>query len=223
MAEQAVQRSLEGRRAAVTSEIGRLVDAALALIQRTGEIEPRVSEIVREAGLSNQAFYRHFRSKSELLVAVLDRGIALLASYLQHRMEGAATPTDRVREWVRGMLEQALSPQGAAATRPFVLARGRLSETFPQEVTRSEQQLTAPLRAAIAAAAAAGELPGANAEQDAEALYHLTMGWMQARILEGGGASRADAAALETFALAGLTRNAIGGLTRNAIGTEECG
>ena len=60
-------------------------------------------------------------------------------------------------------------------------------------------------------------------ERDAEALYHLTMGWMQARILEGGGASRADAAALETFALAGLTRAAIGGLTRNAIGAEECG
>ena len=39
------------------------------------DIDPRVSDIVaRRPGLSNQAFYRHFRGKDELLVAVLDDG-----------------------------------------------------------------------------------------------------------------------------------------------------
>ena len=65
-----------------------------------------VSEIVRAAGLSNQAFYRHFRSKDELLVAVLDKGIRLLGSYLRHRMETAATPEQKIRRWLAGMLRR---------------------------------------------------------------------------------------------------------------------
>src|SRR5262245_65922641 len=124
-AERAVERALDGRRAAYAGEVQRLLAATFVLIERTGELEPRVGDIVREAGLSNQAFYRHFPSKQALLVAVLDEGIRILASYLVHRMQAAASPTERVREWLRGLLEQALSPAGSRATRPFALEIGR--------------------------------------------------------------------------------------------------
>ena len=198
--DQAVERGLRGRRASATDEVRRLVESALSLIQQTGDLEPRVSQIVKQAGLHNQAFYRHFRSKHELLVAVLDQGIGLLASYLRHRMDGAGTPRDRVREWLRGMLEQALSPVAAEATRPFVLARGRLAEAYPDEVRDSERQLTAPLRAALQA----GSSP--DPEGEAEILYLLAMGWVQNRLLDSVLASPEDAAALEAFAMAGLAR-----------------
>ena len=184
--DQTVDRALEGRRAAVAAEVRRLVEASLTLIQRSGELEPTVGAIVREAGLSNQAFYRHFRSKRQLLVAVLDEGIRILASYLAHRMDAVDSPEDRVREWIRGMLEQALDQRGAQATRPFALARGRLAEAFPEEVARSESQLTGLLRQAIGDAIAAGQTPHADPERDAESLYHLTMGWVEARLLESG-------------------------------------
>ena len=105
--DQAVDRSLRGRRAAAAGEVRRLVDASLAIIRRTGDLEPRVSEIVREAGLHNQAFYRHFRSKHELLVAVLDEGIRGLAGYLAHRMAVEDSPRARVRAWLGGILDQA--------------------------------------------------------------------------------------------------------------------
>ena len=198
--DQKIDLALRGRRETATDEVRRLVEAALVLIQRTGEVEPRVSEIVKEAGLHNQAFYRHFRSKHELLVAVLDQGIGLLASYLRHRMAGAETPIDQVREWLRGILEQALSPDGAEATRPFVLARGRLAEAYPDEVRESERQLTTPLRDALAGAASP------DPERDAEILYLLAMGWVQNRLLDSRDASREDASALEAFAMAGLSR-----------------
>ncbi len=200
LVDQKVDRALQGRREIATDEVRRLVEAALVLIQRTGEVEPRVSEIVKEAGLHNQAFYRHFRSKHELLVAVLDQGIGLLASYLRHRMAGAETPRDQIREWLRGILEQALSPDGAEATRPFVLARGRLAEAYPDEVRESERQLTTPLREALEQA----ESP--DPERDSEILYLLAMGWVQNRLLVSGDALREDAAALEAFAMAGLSR-----------------
>ena len=204
--DRAVDRALEGRRAAVAAEVRRLVEAALVLIQRTGDVEPRVSEIVREAGLSNQAFYKHFRSKHELLVAVLDEGVRILAGYLAHRMQAASSPRAAVTEWIRGMLAQALDAEGAEATRPFVRARGRLADALPEEVAHSERQLTELLRQAIADAVESGELPHALPDRDAESIYHLTMGWVQARLQEPGPVQREDAARLEAFALAGLSR-----------------
>jgi len=207
-AERAVERALGGRRATYADEVRRLLEATFVLIERTGELEPRVGDIVREAGLSNQAFYRHFPSKQALLVAVLDEGVRILASYLEHRMQAAASPSERVCEWLRGLLEQALSPAGARATRPFVLARVRLAEAHPEEVAESERQLTALVREALRAAVAAGELPAAEPEGDAGTLYHLAMGWLQARLCDGRPPDRRDAERLVDFARHGLLRGA---------------
>lgn len=200
----AVDRALERQRAAYAAEAERLVQATLALIRERGELEPPVAAIVKRARLSNQAFYRHFRSKHELLVAVLDHGIVLLEDYLRARMAAAATPSERVRAWLRGMLEQALNARGAEATRPFALARSQLARHHPQEVAASEQRLTALVREAIADAKRAGELRTADPEADAEALYHLAMGWLETRLVEEDPAERARARRLEAFAMAGL-------------------
>src|SRR4029453_18102359 len=152
IAGRAVERALAGRRAAYEEEVRRLVAAAFLLIERSGSLEPRVGDVVREARLSNQAFYRHFPTKQALLVAVLDEGVRMLASYLAHRMASAPTPTARVEEGMRGMLEQALAPGAPAAPRPFVLARSRLAQAHPEEVAESERQLTALVREALRAA-----------------------------------------------------------------------
>jgi AcrR family transcriptional regulator len=208
LATRAVERALAERRGAYVEEVRRLLEAGFVLIQRSGDLEPRVSEVIREAGLSNQAFYRHFPSKQAFLVAVLDQGVRVLADYLAHRMRAARSPLGQVRAWLLGMLEQALDPEGAAATRPFTLARGRLTESFPDEVAASERQLTALVRGAIAAAADAGEIPAGDPDRDAESLYHLAMGWMQARLAENRPADRRDAERLVEFALAGLARGA---------------
>lgn len=203
-----MERALSPRRSAYEDEVRRLIEAAFLLIEREGVLEPRVGDIVRQAGLSNQAFYRHFPSKHALLVAVLDEGVRILASYLAHRMAAAASPLARVREWMRGMLEQVLSPEAAAATRPFALARGRLAEAFPEEVAASEEQLTALVREAIRAARDAGELPEADPERDAETLYHQAMGWLLTRLADPKPPSRASAERLVEFALHGLLRGA---------------
>ena len=203
---QAVDRSVERRRATAQNEVERLVAAAFQVIERTGHLEPKVSDILAEAGLSNQAFYRHFRGKHELLVAVLDEGIRGLGRYLAGRVAAAQTPTEAVREWIRGMAAQALDPSGAQASRPFALARGRLAEAFPTEIARSGSQVTAPLRLALEDAREQGAMPAVDPEFDAEALYHLMMGWVEARLVEGRIPSDAEVAQLEAFAMAGLER-----------------
>lgn len=202
-ASQAVAR-LEDRRAAYAEEIRRLLDASFSLIRETGDLAPPVGAIVRRAGLSNQAFYRHFASKDELLLAVLDEGVGMLAGYLAHRMERAGDPAGRVRAWVAGVLEQALQPDAAAATRPFAVSRARLADGFPREVEESERQLSRLLADAIAEAAAAGQLESSDPERDAETVYTLAMGWVQRRLASPEPAARGEAEHLTAFALRGL-------------------
>ena len=208
----AVDRSLARRRATAQDEVERLVAAAFRVIERTGHLEPKVSDILSDAGLSNQAFYRHFRGKHELLVTVLDDGIRRLAGYLDQRMSGVDDPVEAARAWIRGLAAQALDPTGARASRPFALARGRLAESFPTEVAESERLVAAPLRRALERGRASGRTPEVHPETESEALYHLMMGWVEARLVEGRRPSEAEVDALEAFALAGLTRGAQRGL-----------
>ncbi len=87
---------------------------------------------MREAGLSNQAFYRHFRGKDELLVAILDDGQRQLLTYLERRMAGAEPGAARVRAWVGGVMEQARNPDAAENTRPFAINNARARRPVPR-------------------------------------------------------------------------------------------
>jgi AcrR family transcriptional regulator len=194
-------RPLAERYETYVGEVRSLLDAAFSVMRRTGSVSPRVSEIVGEAGLSNQAFYRHFASKDELLVAVLDDGLRQLVDYLEHVMAKAATPLDRVRRWIEGILAQAVDAQAASSTRPFVVNSLRLRDQFTDEVLRSDERLKAPLRAALV------DLPGADVERDTQAIYQLAMGRMHAYLLQRERPSRRDVEHLVEFAVRGLTRD----------------
>ena len=210
VAVRSVERALEGRYATYLEEVGRLVEAGVRVMQRKGDLEPPVNEILREAGLSNQAFYRHFKSKDEFLLAVLDNGVRELGSYLQHRMEGAESATERIRRWIEGVLAQGLNPEAAEATRPFVGPQARLAERFPDEVADSVRQLTVLLAEAIAEGLDEGELSGGDPERDSLAIYDLALGWLQRSVTEKGVASVEDAEHLLNFAMRGLLRTDIG-------------
>jgi len=103
-----VRRTLSKREDQYASEVRRLLDAALEVIRRCGTTSrPRVADIVAEAGLSNDAFYRHFRSKDDLVTALLEDGGERLQSYLGYQMAKETSPEGQVRRWVRGVLSQA--------------------------------------------------------------------------------------------------------------------
>src|SRR2546426_5260521 len=67
------------------SEVRRLLDAGLDVMRTCGTASrPRVSDIVAAAGLSNDAFYRHFASKDALVAAILEDGAERLTGDLTH-------------------------------------------------------------------------------------------------------------------------------------------
>jgi AcrR family transcriptional regulator len=204
IAERSVLRTLATRQATYTSEVNRLIAACLAVSRKTGDFDPRVSDILAEAGLSNQAFYRHFQSKEELLLAVLDQGIRQLDAYLRKRMAVQTDPLDKVRAWVRGFAAQAIDPMAAAATRPFMFPSARLYERFPEEIPAAEQLYLDSVAEALTDARAAGTVrPDLDPAADSIFIYDLVKNWLERQLREDPRPPEADivrrAARLEAF------------------------
>jgi AcrR family transcriptional regulator len=190
------ERSLRNRAATYADEVRRLIDAAYAVMRDTGAIDPRVSDIVAAAGLSNQAFYRHFRGKDELLLAVLDDGQHRLVDTLERRMRRAQPGAPRIAAWIEAILDQARNPEAAANTRPFAINGPRLADRFPDETARQREQLVVPLREALREA-------GADM-RDAETIYHLAMDRMQDAVVRREIPTRDDVRRVTDFALRAL-------------------
>jgi len=133
LAHRAVERAVAGRRVEYEREMARIVESTFAIIERTGTLDPSMREILAEAGLSTQTFYRYFTSKDELMLALLDEGRRRLLASLQRRMQGSTVPAEQVRAWIQGVLAQASNTAAAARTRPWVTSEQRLSELFPEE------------------------------------------------------------------------------------------
>ncbi len=144
-------RTLAERRDAYTAEVRRLIDAAFTVMRETGDIDPSVRDIVKTAGLSNQAFYRHFASKDALLLAVLADGHRQLVEYLERRLTSTNDPKDRVRRWIEGVMAQARDPRAADATRPFALNGARLADRFPDDLAASRTELLETLSPSVRA------------------------------------------------------------------------
>lgn len=206
VARRSLERALGPRVEAYLDEVRRLLRAGVEEMQATGSVDPRVSDIVRRAGLSNKAFYRHFRSKDELLLAILDDGLRSLLQAIEARMARARSPVDRVRAWITVVQERALLPEVADATRQLVIHRARLIDSLGEPVRETEAQLKAPLVDALAEARESGALPACDPEGDADVVYHLAMGWMQEKLIERVTPTAADAKRVIEFALRGLER-----------------
>jgi AcrR family transcriptional regulator len=124
----AVDRALNRQQREALDEVEEILDAALRVAVRVAPGDPKVADIVAEAGTSNQTFYRYFAGKDELMHAVMERGIVRTRSYLDHQMAKHSDPAGQVTAWVEGLLAQVIRPhvasQSAAITR---LAHGGIA------------------------------------------------------------------------------------------------
>lgn len=200
VARRSLERSMAQRHESYVQEVQRVVDATYRVIARTGGLDPTLRDILRESRLSTQAFYKHFRSKDELMLVLLDDGRRRLVGYLAHRMDKAATPEGRVRAWMEGVLAQAADPQVAARTRPFLAHQDRLAEQFPEEQQQSVDLLVGLLTESLEGLGRTR----LGARRDAEALYHLAFGTLHAHLVRGTRPAAAEIDHLVQFGLKGV-------------------
>ena len=145
---------------------------------------PRVADIVEAAGLSNDAFYRHFPSKDALVTAILDDGAERLRGYLAHQMAKATTPQDQVRRWVEGVLSQADAE--IAATTLAVLWNGGAVDGTGAGRHFASATLATLLHEPFAA------LGSVDPELDASLVAHAAMGKLSDHLWQGVPPSPAD-------------------------------
>jgi AcrR family transcriptional regulator len=203
MARRAVDRAVADRHAEYAEEMQRIVDATYSLIERNGSFDPSLRDILKETGLSTQAFYRYFQSKDELMLLLLDDGRHQLLSYLEHRMARAGgTTADRVRAWIEGVLTQAASVKAADRTRPFVVSEARLAEAYPEEHRISIDLLIDQLADVLAAGTRSAKVRR-DRRRDAEAIYRLAFGTLNQHLIARTRPTSADVDHLVRFALQG--------------------
>jgi AcrR family transcriptional regulator len=182
VAVQSVQRSLADRYTVSADEVGRLIAAAIEVMRVSGTDSPRVGDIVATSGLSNQTFYRYFKTKEEFLLAVLDDGLRRLVGYLSHDLDKHTSGITKVGRWINGIMMQAVNPSAAAATRGVLANSSQLMYRFADQFDRSEEVLKEPLRQALVTAREQQEIPACDdvtLSRHVEMIYRMVMGAMQ--------------------------------------------
>lgn len=166
----AVGRALEPRQREATEEVERILQAALAVMERVAPSAPRVSDIVAEAGTSNTAFYRYFSSKDDLILAVLQRGIRLAASYVEHEMAKESPGLNQVAKWIEATMAQIGDPQLIRMSRAVVAQFG----------TVAEHELALPLLELLSGAVVAAK--SRNPAHDTDVIFTAVMGTLRRHV-----------------------------------------
>ena len=193
------QQALAEKAAAYADEVRRLLDAGLAIMRELGTTaRPRVADIARAAGLSNDAFYRHFASKDALITALLEEGAVRLRDYLEHQMAKANTPEAQVRTWVRGVMGQA-DDEIATTTLAVLWNAGTVGEGLASGPNLGSSRLTPLLHAPFTA------LGSGNPQLDAALATHAVLGVLAEHLWQRTRPTKQELEHLSDFCLSAVS------------------
>lgn len=144
-----------------------IVEVADRLFYENGYEATSFADIARDVGLSRGNFYYHFKTKDEILDAVIERRAATVRALLDGWGDAGESPADRIRSFVRILVEN----------RTKIMAHGCPIGTLCNELSKLEHaakddaaRLFALFRTWLAAQFAA---LGHEVEADALALHLL--------------------------------------------------
>jgi AcrR family transcriptional regulator len=145
--------------------------AALRVMRENGYAQAQLSDILAEAGLSTRAFYRHFDSKDDLLLALFRDNAEVTADRLRERVRAGDSSTDQLGAWIDEILSLGYDRRRARRAGLFSSEAARRTVGYAEESTRAAVALTASLREVLEAGAASGEFPRCDPAHDAATMY----------------------------------------------------
>jgi AcrR family transcriptional regulator len=193
----AVDRALDKKQRQAAADVEKILVAAVAVMERTSPAAPRVADIVAEAGVSNKSFYRYFTGKDDLILAVMERGIGIVGSYLDHQMSKDSDPAAQVSRWIRGVLAQVGDPELANMSR--AVTRQLM---FTSESGEADVRLTEPLRELLHEPVSRLGLD--DPARATDAVYTATFGKMRRQLSLDQPLETADIEFFISFCLKGL-------------------
>ncbi len=170
-----------------------IMQAAYRLIGQNESGPTAVQDILTEAGLSTRAFYRHFASKDDLLVAMYRADSQRVASELSASLAAADTPVDALEAWIEHWLAIAYDPRRAKHVR--VLSSAEARSVVGVRMVEAEYSRTsiAVLAQVLSAGRHSGHFPLAEPEDDARAFQAVVLSLLQARLFRQYAPAWADA------------------------------
>ena len=157
--ERAVERSTRTARARAASRSDRFIAAATELLDETERTDFTVQEIVERSQMSLRAFYQHFASKDELLLALFEEAIRAYITRLRVAVEGHDQPVAQMEAFITGLygtVEGTTTP----STRALTLYHLRLAESRPNEFAHALAPQIELLMEVIEAGVASGQFRG---------------------------------------------------------------
>lgn len=150
-----------------------LLAAAHRLVLEKGE-DFTTQDLVKEADVALQTFYRHFGGKDQLLIAVIADLIQGHCDSLTERAEGMADPVERLHFYLHETLATLATP-GAAGARFMTSQHWRLHQLMPHELGEANQPFADLVEAELVAGREAGVLDPRDPERDAWLITKLVI------------------------------------------------
>ena len=157
----------------------RIVDAAREIVAEGGIEALSLRPLLARSGLARRAFYEHFKSMDDVLLALFEETMARGAEGLARRVEKITGARARIEALVRGMASAAQNP---TKHRVYLLAMSnehvRLAEQRPQDL----REATRPMNALIARLLDEGMNEGSIRQADSERLAEILHGVVAAEV-----------------------------------------
>jgi AcrR family transcriptional regulator len=152
--------------------IERLYTAAISLIGEHGYAGTTVDEIVERAGVAKGTVYYHFKSKSELLEALLEDGLQRLAAVFRADAAKAQNPTDALRALVHA--ELSYISQYQAFAKLVMSEMWRVDRDWRDSLLTLREEYVGVVAAVVDAGMRAGDFsPDLNVQTTASALFGM--------------------------------------------------
>jgi AcrR family transcriptional regulator len=154
-------------------EVERIVGAAREALGRAGYENLKVKSVIRSAGVSVGSFYRRFKGKQDLMLALV-ADEARRNTRFRSRVTAHGTPAQRVLAWVDATAGIGFADGAGARTRWFSSMPADIRRLLNGMIELDGSTDTAePLRRAIMDGIASGEFPQAEAKRDAVSIRAL--------------------------------------------------
>lgn len=123
-----------------------LLDAARALVAEEGIEALSLAALARRVGLSRPGLYEYFRSKDDLVAAILEEELPRWASLVEEALAGPGDLEGKVGAYIRVQLGVMTDGRHAAAV---ALAEHALAEPALERIRVGHAQLLRPLVTAL--------------------------------------------------------------------------
>lgn len=154
-----------------------LLDTAARLFAQHGYAGATTSQIAREAGVTEPIIYRHFTSKRDLFIALIDRTGEETIKLWEHELRSAPDPAERLKRLIRA--NPMVGTKGKGVYRVIIQAMTevedpKILEALHRHITRLHRFLIEE----VALAQQTGRVSKRfSAEVTAWALIHMGLGY----------------------------------------------